>query len=302
MLFRSRVIFIALGLALILMLYRMSRTLRAIMGGSVDEVHAKITRIGKWDFSRLPQVSNAEPGSVLAHLAETQAKLRHMSEEREQTKIELLHSEKCLKEAQRLTQLGNWEFDLETRNLLWSDEIYRIFEVDPETCTPSLESFLAATHPQDREQVAKAYTHSVSSKAPCEMTHRLQMKDGRIKYVREQYENFCDQRGKPIRSVGTVQDITASKLDELALKRVNRDLRLLSDCNMALVHAEDEHVLIAEISRLCVENGGYLMAWIGYAEHDEACTVLPVAQSGYENGYLDGITISWADEIGRAHV
>jgi diguanylate cyclase (GGDEF)-like protein len=290
-----RVIFIALGLALILMLYRMSRTLRAIMGGSVDEVHAKITRIGKWDFSRLPQVSNAEPGSVLAHLAETQAKLRRMSDEREQTKIELLHSEKCLKEAQRLAQLGNWEFDLETRNLLWSDEIYRIFEVDPETFTPSLESFMAAAHPQDREQIAKAYAHSVSSKTPCEMTHRLQMKDGRIKYVLERYENFCDQRGKPLRSVGTVQDITASKLDELALKRVNRDLRLLSDCNMALVHAEDEHVLIAEISRLCVENGGYLMAWVGYAEHDEACTVLPVAQSGYENGYLDGLTISWAD-------
>lgn len=290
-----RVIFIVLGLALILMLYRISRTLRTIMGGSVDEVHATITRIGKGDFSRILRVSNAKTGSVLAHLAETQAKLRRMSEEREQTKIELLHSEKCLKEAQRLTQLGNWEFDLETRNLLWSDEIYRIFEVDPETFTPSFESFMAATHPQDREQVAQAHADSVSSMTPCEITHRLQIKDGRIKYVRERYEIFCDQSGKPLRSVGTVQDITASKLDELALKRVNRDLRLLSDCNMALVHAEDEHALIAEISRLCVENGGYLMAWIGYAEHDEACTVLPVAQSGYENGYLDGITISWAD-------
>jgi hypothetical protein len=52
-----------------------------------------------------------------------------MSDEREQTKIKLLHSEKCLKEAQRLAQFGNWEFDLETRNLLWSDEIYRIFGV-----------------------------------------------------------------------------------------------------------------------------------------------------------------------------
>jgi len=82
---------------------------------------------------------------------------------------------------------------------------------------------------------------------------------------------------------------------EAAEKRLNRALRLLSDCNMALVHAEDERRLLSEICRLCVERGGYLMAWVGYAQHDEGKTVHPVAQSGYEDGYLDGIQISWAD-------
>ncbi|MBI3432621.1 MAG: EAL domain-containing protein [Hydrogenophilales bacterium] len=87
---------------------------------------------------------------------------------------------------------------------------------------------------------------------------------------------------------------------EARQKRLNRALRLLSDCNMALVHAEEEHNLLAEICRLCVESGGYLMAWVGYAEQDEARTVRPVAQSGYENGYLDSIRVSWADtEFGR---
>ena len=69
---------------------------------------------------------------------------------------------------------------------------------------------------------------------------------------------------------------------------------------MALVHAEEVHALLAEICRLCVESGGYLMAWVGYAEQDEAKTVRPLAQSGYENGYLDSISITWADtELGR---
>ncbi len=80
-----------------------------------------------------------------------------------------------------------------------------------------------------------------------------------------------------------------------AAERMTRSLRLLSACNMALVHAEDEHKLLAEICRLTVENGGYLLAWVGYAEQDEGKTVRPVAQFGYEDGYLDSINITWAD-------
>lgn len=85
------------------------------------------------------------------------------------------------------------------------------------------------------------------------------------------------------------------RLSEAALSKRNRDLRLLSDCNMAMVHAEEEHKLLAEICRLCVESGGFRMAWVGYAEHDVEKTVRPIAQSGHEEGYLDAIKISWAD-------
>lgn len=88
---------------------------------------------------------------------------------------------------------------------------------------------------------------------------------------------------------------TELRLSEGALRKRNRDLRLLSDCNMAMVQAEEEHKLLAEICRLCVETGGYRMAWVGYAQHDEGKTVQPIAQSGYEDGYLEGIDVSWAD-------
>jgi len=81
---------------------------------------------------------------------------------------------------------------------------------------------------------------------------------------------------------------------------MTRALRLLSDCNMTLVHAEDEHKLLAEICRLIVENGGYRMAWVGYAEQDETGTVRPMAQFGFDNGYLDSVNITWTDtERGR---
>jgi diguanylate cyclase (GGDEF)-like protein len=87
---------------------------------------------------------------------------------------------------------------------------------------------------------------------------------------------------------------------ESRTRRLNRALKLLSDCNMALVRAEEEDGLLSEICRLIVERGGYLLAWVGFAEHDEAKTVRPVAQVGFEEGYLDSAKITWADtERGR---
>jgi diguanylate cyclase (GGDEF)-like protein len=103
------------------------------------------------------------------------------------------------------------------------------------------------------------------------------------------------------RALALAEGMTADlRRGEARQARLNRALRLLSDCNTALVHAEEEHTLLTEICRLCVERGGYLMAWVGFAEQDEAKTVRPIAQSGYEDGYLDGIKITWADtELGR---
>lgn len=98
----------------------------------------------------------------------------------------------------------------------------------------------------------------------------------------------------------TFNDITARKEAELAQERLNRALRLLSDCNTALVHADDEYRLLVEICRLIVDRGGYLMAWVGYVGEGGDMTVRPIAQSGYEAGYLDTIRVTWDEsEYGR---
>jgi len=76
-------------------------------------------------------------------------------------------------------------------------------------------------------------------------------------------------------------------------RRLNRALRLLSDSNEALVRAEDEKTLLADICRLFTEKGGYVMAWIGFAESDTDRRVRPAAQSGYEEGYLESVIITW---------
>ncbi|NIA24582.1 MAG: GAF domain-containing protein [Gammaproteobacteria bacterium] len=79
------------------------------------------------------------------------------------------------------------------------------------------------------------------------------------------------------------------------LRRANRALRTLRASNQVLVRATDMQELLDEICRVVVEIGGYRLAWVGFAEHDEARTVRPVAQHGFEEGYLASLDIVWAD-------
>jgi len=96
---------------------------------------------------------------------------------------------------------------------------------------------------------------------------------------------------------GISTDITERKAREESLRQVHRALRVLSDCNAAVVHATDEQALLNEVCRVAVGPAGYTMAWVGYAESDEARTVRPVASAGPAAGFLDRIRVSWGDDV-----
>jgi signal transduction histidine kinase/DNA-binding response OmpR family regulator/HPt (histidine-containing phosphotransfer) domain-containing protein len=83
---------------------------------------------------------------------------------------------------------------------------------------------------------------------------------------------------------------------EAEQKRLNRSLRLLSDCNLAMARAETDTELLDDVCRLFVESGGYLMAWAGVPEQDARKSVTPVAQFGFDEGYLESIRVSWDGE------
>jgi len=129
----------------------------------------------------------------------------------------LQESAQRLNEAQRIAQVGSWELDLASNKLNWSDEIFRLFEIDKTAFGASYEAFLNAIHPEDRERVNQAYADSLATRTPYEIAHRLRMPDGRIKWVNERCETHYDEQGKALRSAGTVQDITERKLAEEAL-------------------------------------------------------------------------------------
>jgi PAS domain S-box-containing protein len=147
----------------------------------------------------------------------------------------LKQSEVQLKEAQRIAKIGSWELDIVNNILLWSDEIYRIFEIDPNKFGASYQAFLDEIHPEDRDAVNNAYTNSLKAHTPYSIGHRLLFPDGRLKYVHEQCETFYDEFGNPLRSVGTVQDVTERKRTEEALAASELELRNLAESSPGLM-------------------------------------------------------------------
>lgn len=95
--------------------------------------------------------------------------------------------------------------------------------------------------------------------------------------------------------VAVYDDVTERKKMEDELRRINRTLEILSKGNEKVARAEDERSLLQEVCRLLVEEGGYRMAWVGFAEEEPAKMVRPVAQAGFEEGYLEAVTITWDD-------
>lgn len=120
----------------------------------------------------------------------------------------LRESEGLLKEAQEIANLGNWTLDHQSDRLVWSKQIYNLFEIPTDQFDATYEAFLAAIHPDDRGAVNAAYQQSLYNQAPYQIEHRLLMADGRVKWVQERCHTLFDAEGKPITSHGTVQDIT----------------------------------------------------------------------------------------------
>jgi PAS domain S-box-containing protein len=111
---------------------------------------------------------------------------------------------------------------------------------------------------------------------------------------------YYDSEGRAIGLVGVARDITDRKKQEEELQQLNRTLRALSNSSQALMRAEEETSYLNEVCRIVVQDCGYAMVWIGYAEYDEAKTVRPMAHAGFEDGYLETLNLTWADtERGR---
>ena len=136
--------------------------------------------------------------------------------ERKHTELALAERERQLLEAQRLASIGNWTADLINGELVWSDEIYRIFGREPGSFTPSEQAFYAAVHPDDVELV-RTDVQRAEQTGHHDVVHRIVRPDGEVRHVHELARLHLDSMGKPLRLTGTIQDVTERVVFEEAL-------------------------------------------------------------------------------------
>ena len=146
----------------------------------------------------------------------------HELEERKRAEAALRKSEASLREAQRIARLGNWEWNVLSNELRWSDEVFSIFGLDQQKFGSTYEAFLDQVDPADRERVQQAVRQSLETGEPYSLEHRILRPDGEVRIVREQAEVFPDATGRTMRMVGTVQDITEQKRIEAEFLRAQR--------------------------------------------------------------------------------
>jgi signal transduction histidine kinase len=199
----------------LILLYTLSKTIYA----PLDRIIAPLKKGKKPDYEGITE---------FAYLSDS---LRNALEQAEQRTAELKEAYDVLEKnkeqlttAQKIARLGYWEWDMVSNRATWSDEVFRIYGQDLETFTPSYECVVNSMQRADRDIFLKAIEAAISNHQPLDMDYTITLPDGIERILHTRGKVFYNAEGKPVRMVGTVQDITRQKEVELALKKMQEDL------------------------------------------------------------------------------
>jgi diguanylate cyclase (GGDEF)-like protein/PAS domain S-box-containing protein len=129
-------------------------------------------------------------------------------------------SDDTLREAQEIAHLGRFEWDIQGDRVRWSDQLFRIFGVDPGSFEATYEAYMRQVHPEDRRMAQGAIEETLRSGTPLVSEYRIVLPDGSIRWLHSRARLVQDEDGMPLRLLGICQDITTQKTTEAALTRL----------------------------------------------------------------------------------
>lgn len=176
--------------------------------------------------------------------------------ERYAAAVELKESEENLRKAQEIAKLGSWAYNLSGR-ISWSDELYRVYGVSPETFTPTVESLLGLIHPEDRPAMAEWLRACGAGEKPGELVFRAVSPDGSVRIISGCGELVRGPDGKPAYMAGTAQDITERRKAEEELHENSEKINLLLNSAAEAIYGLDKDGNCTFCNSACLRLLGY---------------------------------------------
>jgi len=137
----------------------------------------------------------------------------------------LRESERKYREAQEVAAVGHWNWDMNKNEITWSDQLFRIFDKDPETFIANYESLMEIIYPEDRDAFNEDVNKCIEGKKLHDIVHRILVGNAEIRYVHQKGRAFYDENGKPYRMSGTTQDVTKDVLVNQQIVEQNHELQ-----------------------------------------------------------------------------
>ena len=188
--------------------------------------------------------------------------------ERKQAQQLLQDKERVLSESQRIAHVGSWSVELITNCFSWSDEMYKIFGLSPETFKPSMKTFLDLIHPDDRNTMKIWLRDCRAEKEPRELDFRIVLPDNTIRFIRGVSGLQYDEMKKPLRMVGSAQDITEHK-------RIELDLSIA-----AVAFESQDPIVITDTSSIILRINKAFSVSTGYSEQEALGQKISMLKSG----------------------
>ncbi len=201
--------------------------------------------------------------------------LKAREAERDGNERALRSTQDRLLDAQRIGRIGNWEFNIVTSEVWWSNEVYNIFGASPETFAATYEGFLQRILPEDRKHFDALISRVMAGNALLDIEHRVVTDAGEIRWVHGLGERHVDADGNPIKLSGTVQDITERKRTEQILRSSEERYRLLFECNpLPMWVFSPQSLRFLAVNDAAVQHYGYS------AEEFLSMTIADLSRSG----------------------
>jgi PAS domain S-box-containing protein len=188
---------------------------------------------------------------VLGDLQDALLLTRQNLEERRQAEEVSRRADAALAEAQRISHLGSWDWDLGTDKIRFSDEMFRLVGMLPRNAEITREAFTKFLHPDEAERILQEFWQSTASSFDIE--HRIVQPDGKMLYVQSRIKAYCDENGTSLRLLGSTQDITERKRAEEALARQVERLQALHKIDQAITSSMDLNTILNLLVREVVE-------------------------------------------------